>query len=223
MTPRTKAAPKKSAKTEEPTEAAVVISAPRIQTIAFEIEGTAPYMGNKFSRRSLEAIMAAQRAGSQSKSRKKREPKDFEECFRQAQHISEEGWWGIPAPAFRNAMIDACRLVGFKMTHAKLSVWAVADGLDKDDGKPLVKLIGGEPEMQIDTVRNETGVVDVRARPMWRKWGAIVRVGFDLDQFSPADVSNLMLRAGMQVGIGEGRPNSKKSFGQGLGTFILKQ
>jgi len=70
-------------------------------------------------------------------------------------------------------------------------------------------------------VRNATGVADIRVRPMWREWGAHVRVKYDADQFTLTDVTNLMARVGMQVGIGEGRPDSKSSAGLGWGTFEL--
>ena len=36
------------------------------------------------------------------------------------------------------------------------------------------------------------------------------------------DVTNLMQRVGMQVGIGEGRPDSRDSAGLGWGTFRLE-
>ena len=73
-------------------------------------------------------------------------------------------------------------------------------------------------------VRNESGVCDLRPRPMWRKgWEAVVRVRFDGDQFTLIDVANLLLRAGMQVGIGEGRPDSRNSCGMGWGLFRLAE
>ena len=140
------------------------------------------------------------------------------ETYEQAKHVSEEGWIGIPAPSFRNAMISACRIVGFKMTLAKLSVFVLPDGFDADDGTPLVRIYG-EPEVHEGLVRNATGVADVRWRPMWRKWHAIVRVSYDADQFTIEDVLNLLARSGMPVGIGEGRPDSKQSAGMGWGTF----
>ena len=135
--------------------------------------------------------------------------------------MSTEGWRGIPAGAFRQAMISACRLVGFKMTLAKLSVFVHADGFDRIDGIPLIK-IDGEPERTDMAVRNATGVADIRVRPMWREWGANVRVKYDADQFTIQDVTNLMQRVGMQVGIGEGRPDSRDSAGLGWGTFRLE-
>ncbi|MFW6342879.1 MAG: hypothetical protein ACOC00_07655 [Halothiobacillaceae bacterium] len=163
--------------------------------------------------------METQAAGSTAKSKKKREARDFEADFHAAQHISEEGWVGIPAPAFRAALISACRLVGFQMTKAKLSIFVVADGIDADDGTPLVKLDAPPPEMHEGMVRNATGVADIRVRPMWRTWGANVRLRWDADQFTLSDIVNLMDRAGLQVGIGEGRPDSSKSAGMGWGQF----
>lgn len=199
----------------------ITIQPPNIKTAVFRIIGTAPFVQNKFSQKARETIRATQEAGSVAKKGKKREPKDFDAVFCGAMHLSEEGWYGIPAPAFRSAMIDACRLIGFKMTLAKLSVFVQADGFDKDDGTPLVKLIAGEPERHEAAVRLELGGTDIRVRPMWREWAADVRVQFDADQFTLSDVSNLLHRAGLQVGVGEGRPNSRKSFGMGWGTFCL--
>jgi hypothetical protein len=33
--------------------------------------------------------------------------------------------------------------------------------------------------------RNDNGGVDIRVRAIWHDWTAILRVKFDLDQFSP--------------------------------------
>ena len=38
---------------------------------------------------------------------------------------------------------------------------------------------------------------------------------------SDADIVNLISRVGMQVGIGEGRPDSKQSAGLGFGLFEI--
>jgi hypothetical protein len=46
---------------------------------------------------------------------------------------------------------------------------------------------------------------------------------WDADQFSVNDVMNLLSRAGVQVGIGEGRPFSKNSNGMGWGTWEVQQ
>jgi hypothetical protein len=105
------------------------------------------------------------------------------------------------------------------MTRAKISVFVEQDGLDASDGQPLVRLIADEPERSEMAVRLETGVASIAIRPLWREWGAVVRVRYDADQFTASDVVNLLDRAGQQVGIGEGRPDSRKSTGLGWGMF----
>ena len=200
----------------------VQITPPKLQTAEFLIIGTAPYVQQAFSQKAREQIKGIQEAGSQRKKGKNREAKDFQECYEQSKHYSKEGWIGIPAGAFRAAMISACRLVGFKMTMAKLSIFVEADGYDRVDGTPLIKITKGEPHYSEHPVRLKGDVVDLRSRPMWDPgWECAVRITFDLDQFSLQDVANLMMRVGRQVGLGEGRPDSRSSAGMGWGTFDI--
>lgn len=207
---------KVTAKAEDP----IVVKAPNLQTADIKIEGLTPYVQNKFSNKAAQEILQKHIAGSTARGKKKAEARDIEQEYHDAMHIGEDGKYGIPAPAFRSAMISACRLVGFQMTKAKLSVFVLGDAIDKDDGTPLVHL-EGEPEMHQGHVRLESGVASIAIRPMWRKWSAKVRVQWDADQFTTQDVVNLMSRAGQQVGIGEGRPDSKKSHGMGWGVFSV--
>jgi len=199
----------------------VQITAPNMKVAQFKLVGTAPYMQARFTEKAITKIKATQEAGSQSRGKKIREARNFKADYEGAKHISDDGWVGVPAGAFRTAMIDVMRLVGFKMTLGKLSVFVQADGFDRIDGTPLVK-INGKDEMHIGGVRNATGVLDLRARPMWRKWSIDLRVEWDDDQFSLKDVTNLLHRVGKQCGIGEGRPNSRASTGIGFGTFEVK-
>lgn len=200
----------------------VQIQPPKFERATLLIRGTAPYLQNKFSAKARLIIEETQRAGSRAQKGKKREPRDFEGDYEQAKHLSTEGWAGIPAPAFRNALISACRLAGFAMTRAKLSLFIEADGFDFDDGTPLVRITKGEAVRHEGYARNASGVVDLRWRPLWREgWEAMVSLRWDADQFSAADVVNLLSRAGLQVGVGEGRPDSPNSNGLGFGTFDL--
>ena len=210
-------AAKKQAKEET-----LTISPPRFRTIEVTLVGTAPLMQARFSAKAMQAMKSKMELGSQAKKGGKREARDFDEDFRQAMHVSSDGWIGVPAAAIRNACIDACRMCGFKMTHAKMSVFVECDGLDKVDGMPLVKLDAPDPERVDMATRNATGVADIRVRPMWRQWKLPIRVRFDEDQFGAQDVVNLLARAGEQVGIGEGRPFSKSSNGIGFGTFRIE-
>ena len=205
-----------------PEASVLTITAPNLVTAGLRIVGVAPYMQAKFSEKSRQAMMAKQAAGSVAKKGAKREGRDFDADFVAAQHRAAEGWAGIPAAALRNACIDACRMVGFQMTRAKMSIFIQPDGFDVTDGTPLVRLVAAEPERTEMATRNATGVVDIRIRPMWRVWSALVRLTFDADQFTLQDVTNLLARAGLQVGIGEGRPFSKSSAGLGFGLFTVE-
>lgn len=213
--PAAKSAPKIQTET-------VQITAPKIATAVFKIIGTAPYIQLRFSEKAINAMREKHEAGSKANKKKAKDARDFHQDFLQAQHMSDDkkSWNGIPASAFRNGMISACRLVGFKMTLAKLSVFILPDGFDKVDGVPLIK-IQGTPESHLMHARNATGVCDLRVRAKFWPWSAEVRVQYDADQFTATDAANLMTRVGAQVGIGEGRPDSKMSAGMGWGTFKL--
>jgi len=198
----------------------VAIAEPKIATAVFNIVGTAPLVQARFSAKAMQSMMSKMAAGSTAGKGKAKAARNFDDDFEQAKHISEDGWQGIPASAFRQAMISACRLVGFKMTLAKLSVFVEADGFDRVDGIPLIRFEGNAERTDM-AVRNATGVADIRVRPMWRQWKASVRVRYDADQFTITDLTNLMTRVGLQVGIGEGRPDSRQSAGLGWGTFEI--
>jgi len=201
----------------------VSISPPNFETATFTLTGDTPYMQARFGAKAMQAMRAKQAAGSVARKGAKKEPRDFDRDFREAQHISTDGWVGIPAPALRNACIDACRMVGFQMTRAKMSIFVMPDGFDAVDGTPLVRLNADDPEQTEMITRNATGVADIRVRPMWRQWSARVTLRYDADQFTIADVTNLLARAGQQVGIGEGRPFSKSSAGLDFGRFSLEE
>lgn len=221
---RAKAAVKKPAQTESlPEVVSVVVSRPNMQTTRFKIVGNAPYMHARLSGKTQADLLAKFTKDEQKSTTKKpRKARNLKEDFEGAIHRSKEGWPGIPASAFRTGMISACRLVGFKMTFAKLSVFVPAQGYDKEDGLPLIR-IHGKFDSNIMAVRNTTGVIDLRVRPIWEPgWWAEVEIRYDADQFNPVDVYNLMLRLGEQVGIGEGRADSRNSAGIGFGSFDVE-
>jgi hypothetical protein len=201
----------------------VTITRPNFQEAVIPIIGTTPLVIHAFSQKVQNTIRETQEAGSQSKKGKARVARDFEANFNDARHISVDGWDGFAASAIRNALVSACRIVGFKMTLAKLSLFCVADGFDAQ-GTGLVRIIGPAPTCDIRPGRNANGGIDLRARPMWQAgWRANIRLRWDADQFSASDIANLLARVGQQVGIGEGRPDSRMSTGVGWGEFRLDE
>ncbi len=198
-----------------------VIAPANIVISKIKIQGTAPLVINKFSAKARRQMMDAMSTPKNAKKAKsERPPRDYDADYMGARHISSEEWDGIAASAFKNAMVAACRTVGIVMTKTKMALWIIADGIDKDDGTPLVKIISKKgPERHEGLVRNDNGGADIRIRPMWREWSAVVSIEYDADMITPDSIVNLLDRAGRQVGICEGRPFSKNSCGQGWGTF----
>lgn len=194
----------------------VAITAPNFGILNLIIKGTAPLVIERFSKKA--ELMEKMQQGTVAKSKKIHKARDYERDCEAARYRHKDGWEGVNAASFRAAMISACRLVNFKMTIAKLSIFIEADGFDKIDGLPLVRIFG-ESRVFTAHTRNATGVVDIRSRPQYRDWACKLKIKFDQDQFNATDVINLMSRVGGQVGIGAGRPDSKASAGCGWGTF----
>ncbi len=200
----------------------VTIKAPNFQTAVFRIRGTAPLVIHRFSAKTKEQMRQKMETGKSAGSKKNREARSTDDLYEESRYRSTDGWDGFNAAAVRAAMISACRLVGFKMTLAKLSVFIEADGVDAAEPQiPLVR-IHAVPVKQEDMARVETGQPYVTVRAAYHEWRAELRIRFDADQFSLQDVTNLLARAGMQVGIGEGRPDSRNSTGMGWGLFEIE-
>lgn len=200
----------------------VAISAPKFGRAEFGIRGTEVLVIHRFSAKTKNEMKLKMETGKAASSKKTREPKDTDQTYMEARYIAKDGWDGFHAGALRNALISACRLVGFKMTLAKLSIFVEADGYDKAEPQiPLIRIYG-DPVKQEDMARVETGQPYVTVRAAYHDWKAKVRIRWDQDQFTLADVSNLLARVGMQVGIGEGRPDSKNSAGMGWGLFEIE-
>lgn len=206
-----------------PSTQSVTIKPPNFGIVQFLARGEAPLVIHRFSAKTKAQMKLKMETGKAASSKKNREAKSTDELYEESRYRSAEGWDGFNASAVRAAMISACRLVGFKMTLAKLSVFVVPDGTDVIEPQiPLIRIYG-DPVKQEDMARVETGQPYVTVRAAYHQWSAKIRVRFDADQFTLEDVTNLMMRVGQQVGIGEGRPDSKNSAGMGWGLFTIEE
>jgi hypothetical protein len=180
-----------------------------------------PLVIHRFSSKTKEQMKQKMETGKAAGSKKNREARSTDDLYAEARYRNVAGWDGFNASAVRAAMISACRLVGFKMTLAKLSVFVEPDGVDSTEPQiPLIRIYG-DPVKQEDMARVETGQPYVTVRAAYHDWRAQIRIRFDADQFTLQDVTNLVARVGMQVGLGEGRPDSKNSAGMGWGLFAI--
>lgn len=201
----------------------LTISPPNFQTAEFTLIGTAPLvvhrMSEKYRREQLHKITTGKPAGN----KKNREAQNPEDICNEARYVAKEGWDGVKACCFRNALISACKICGYPMTRAKMSFFILEDGYDaKEPSTPLVR-IHGKSVMQTDVVRMANGDPNLSFRPAYHDWKMKLRIRFDADQFTLNDTANLLARVGIQVGIGEGRPDSTNSGGMGWGTFSIAE
>src|SRR5258708_16745596 len=150
---------------EKSSQINVQIKAPNFEQATFEIIGTAPLLIHRLSAKIKNQMLLKAEAGKSASSKKERTAQDSEKKFKEARYIAKDGWDGFNAAAIRAAMISACRLVGFKMTLAKMSVFVLPDGYDAEEPQiPLIRIIG-KPVRQDDMARVETGqpYVTIRA------------------------------------------------------------
>lgn len=208
-------------KTPAATAETLAVTPPNFGLVDLNIEGTSLLVMNRFPSKARDQMIAKHvEGGNAGKNRKKQDARDFEaEAYDASHRFAGDKGYGIPAGAFRNALVRAATFAGLKMTALKGAVFIEADG-HADDGVGLVKIESKtKPEMRIDMVKQQTTTTP-RARMAFKPgWRCKVRIQFDRDQLSPQDVVNLLSRAGVQVGILEGRPFSSMSAGQGWGTF----
>jgi hypothetical protein len=214
-----------SVKNEKPESVQVVrqtIKPSNMQFATYTIKGNAPLVIHRFSVKTRQEMLAKMIAGGTTRSKKPvREPLDVNKACDEARYIHKDGWDGFNAASIRKACISACRLVNMKMTLAKMCIFVKQDGWDQFEPTiPLIRIFGKHRVLEA-MARVSTGEAYVCIRPCYDEWSAKVTIKFDADQFALQDVTNLLARVGEQVGIGEGRPDSKNSAGMGWGTFDI--
>lgn len=203
----------------------VTIKPVKFQRATFQLIGSpdVPLVIHRFSAKLKEEMRLKMTMGKAASSKKNRAPKDMDAAFEESRYRHKDGWDGFHAGALRKALISACRLVSFKMTLAKLSIFCEKDGVDMFEPQiPLIRIFA-DAVKQEDMARVETGQPYVTVRASYHDWKAKATIRWDADQFTLDDVTNLLSRVGQQVGIGEGRPDSKNSAGMDWGLFEIER
>ena len=127
------------------TETVVKVVAPKRETIAVLIRGTADMVMHRMAQKAVNMMKEKMEEGQAARTKKVRAARDFDEDYEECFHRSEEGWIGIPCTAFKAGMVDIAvdaQAVGAKV---KRHVWVEPDGIDPRSRTPLVKITKGEP------------------------------------------------------------------------------
>jgi len=203
-------------KNEQGAAAPLPIQPPNMGVAVVPIVGISPLVVHRFYQKA--AMMASMAEGQKAKNKGKVKPaRDFGQEAEKSKHVSEDGWEGVCATAFRAAMLSACRTAGREMKKTKQCIFILADGTDRDERVPLVRIWGPGAVTYTTQVRIAKNTVDIRARPMYEKWGCVLNIRYDKDQFSAADLEVPEAHAGARCGICEGRSDTTESDSPGLG------
>jgi hypothetical protein len=183
----------------------------KIRTVAIEVESTSPLIVHAFSEKARKMIEDKQQGKSKNAKHELRVP---EEDYENAKHKSPLGWDGFPAAGFKAAMIRGAKMIGLVMKDTQTSFFVQADCSETQ----LVRIYG-ENRMRTDMVRIGMGSADVRYRPEYPIWKAILTIEYNEGVVSLEQIYQMISAAGYGVGIGEMRPERTKF---GFGRFKIK-
>jgi hypothetical protein len=172
-----------------------------IQRAEIRVEGDSPLIVHAWSHKAIEMMLDKQMKKAKTAKTAKDPEQDYKDCF----YYTPDGKFGFPSIAFKAAAVSAGGRFsdGLKMTELRGSFFI--------DGE-MVEIFG-EPSKRRDMVRVGMGTADVRFRPEFRQWSAILPIKYNADKISIEQIVNLFNLAGFGVGVGEWRPEKDGQFG----------
>jgi hypothetical protein len=196
---------------DTPAEAApeaAFISIDRIEavTIRVPIIGTSPLIVHRFAEKAKRQMLDAMTGRKTLK-----EPKDPVADYEGAFYLTTAEEYGFPATAFKQATVGGARFYGSSVTMTALRQSIFFGGVP-GDGMSLTP-IDGEPQMREDVVRVNRGGTDLRYRPEFQQWSAVLTVTYVKAMLTKNSLLSLIDAGGMGVGVGEWRPEKGGDFG----------
>lgn len=182
----------------------VSIPALRIGRVRVTVVGESPLITHKWAEKAKKSMRDKQQQVAKA-GREKRNPE--QECKEATYFLPKPTrgcTCGIPAIAFKLATVRAAKSVDMPMTDAR-SAFHVRGELIP---------IEGTPEMREDMVRVGNGAADLRYRPMFWPWSAVLEIDFNEALLSADQTVNLLNIAGFGTGVGEWRPEKDGEFGR---------
>ena len=169
-----------------------------------DIVGLTPYIAHRWSEKARKMMLDNMQGIKSPK-----EPKDPKAEFEAAQYRFPDGGHGIPAVAFKSAIVGSARFFGksVKMTELRQAVHVLGEGEEQ-----LVRIVAEEPWMREDPVKVGMNGTDLRYRPQYDKWAATISVSFVPSLIDKSSIVALVDAAGM-VGVGEWRPEKSGTYG----------
>jgi hypothetical protein len=181
-----------------------------VNTFKIPVRGLSPLIMHAWSEKALNMMREKQ---SGNRSRKKLEPKVPADEAEAATYRLPDGRPGMPATAFKSAIVGASRLFdGLTLVETKQLLFVEGEGADQ------LVAIEGESYIREDTPRIGMGTTDLRYRPCFPEWSTELKVTFVPQRIDLESILNLVNAAGLG-GIGEWRPSAPKSLTGTFGRF----
>lgn len=179
----------------------VELKAINLSTITFRVVGVSPLIMHAWSEKAKREMLEKQ----MKKAKTAKPAKDPQDDYEQAFYRNEKGEPAFPTIAFKQAAVSAGGRFsdGLKMTELRGAFFVIGE---------LVK-IDGVPNMREDMVRVGMGTADIRYRPEFKKWSAVLTIKYNADKISAEQIINLFNLAGFGVGVGEWRPERDGQYG----------
>lgn len=191
-----------------PTAEALEIDRIAEETMHVPILGVSPLIMHRFSEKAKRQMLDAAQGRSTPK-----EPKDPQAEYEAAFYRLADGGYGFPADAFKQATVGAARFYGKQVTMTALKQFVFVRGELGDDGRALVPITADEPTMREDVVRVGRGGTDLRYRPSFHPWSAVLEISYFTAVLKRNSVLSLIDAGGLAIGVGEWRPEKDGTFG----------
>lgn len=174
--------------------------------IRVPIVGTSPLIVHRFSEKAKRQMLDNMQGRKSEKV-----AKDPEAEYQAAFYRLKSGAYGFPVVAFKAATVGGARFyAGVTMTALKQCMFF--KGELGDDGRSMAQ-IHGVPNMREDAVTVGRGTSDLRYRPQFAEWTAVLDIVYVKSMLTRDSVVSLIDAGGLGVGVGEWRPEKGGEFG----------
>ena len=202
----------------------------RVGSVKLRVEGTSPLIIHSWDQKVIDE-MADKQGG---KATKKKEPKDPRECYFGCMYILDgeprvdqsddlvsissedaDAIHGVPCASFRKSMVRAAKLAGAVMTDTRCGFLIKGSTHHPYfQSGTLTELEFDSVERHRDMVRISGGTADIRYRPYYTGWSAVLTIDYTSSMIEVDQLVNLARLAGYSVGVGEWRPERDGIFGR---------
>lgn len=176
------------------------------ETVLVPIVGTSPLILHNWSDKARRQMLDAMQGRKTPK-----QPKDPQAEYEAAFYRTANGY-GFPASGFKKCMIGGARFYGKDVRMTELRQFVFIQGTFSDKDRQALVEIHGEPKLREDVVTVGRGT-DLRYRPEFPEWSAILKVTYVASSIDRDSVLSLIDAGGMGVGVGEWRPEKNGDFG----------